>query len=148
MFDVLEPRKLPPVECKHGCVLWASAPSMIETVQGYQSPRERNASNHCAQLGAMADEHVYGSWCYCTSAPTSLAEKPIAHGTFSLQNEGTGPSDRASSVRGDIMTKCFARGVTRASIECERVREFVVVFECVISENAKSYEVHAHTHTH
>ena len=96
MYDVLEPLKLPPIECKHGCAPWSTAPAKLWKDKKVLA----NASNHCAQPGAAVNEHVYGSWCYCASPPLGplRAETPIGHGTFSLENEGTGPSDPAHGM--------------------------------------------------
>jgi len=74
MYDVIEPNKLPPTICKHGCASWASQGQDIQALWTDGLP-PLEASNHCAQPGLGVNDYRLGSWCRCLD-PDPLPPAP------------------------------------------------------------------------
>eukprot|EP01062_Namystynia_karyoxenos_P005021 TRINITY_DN1176_c0_g1_i9.p2 TRINITY_DN1176_c0_g1~~TRINITY_DN1176_c0_g1_i9.p2 ORF type:complete len:207 (+),score=39.66 TRINITY_DN1176_c0_g1_i9:78-698(+) len=70
MYDTFSPELLPPAECEAGCAPWSARDPTIW--RHGRVPAE--AGSHCAQVGALVNNHTLGSWCFCNATKPGGAE--------------------------------------------------------------------------
>ena len=120
MYDVVEPAKLPPAACPHGCARWDSLKA-----DGYTGPVTQAAANamwvrgtppadaaaSCAMPG-KADvsgetkvEGALGSWCFCKGAPGSGSGQ--AHSAYCTAGAGVPEQINVQLVGPDAVVLAF-----------------------------------------
>jgi hypothetical protein len=90
MMNVIEHTKLPPAECKDGCKSWDGTDALW---LGGKVPAD--AANHCAQPGAVVNDHRNGAWCMCANKTLGGAagDGPLTDKAFRFEKVASGPSD-------------------------------------------------------
>ena len=89
MYDVVEPLKLPPIECgAGGCMRWSDH-NLSHAGYWHDPSKIAAAGNSCAQPGNAVHGHPYGAWCVCAGDGNVAESTGNAAAVFNLESSKT-----------------------------------------------------------